>query len=92
MKSTIASLLIAIIALSSGLAAQSRTGSSAPLGSGNGNLPRAPDPRTSGPDTLPRVLYLTGKVVIDDGTLLSERVLIQSNCEGTVKTYGYTRR
>ncbi len=73
MKSTIVSLLIPIIALSSGLAAQSRTGSGAPLGSVPGNLPRAPDPRTNGPDTLPRVLYLTGKVVIDDGTLLERK-------------------
>jgi tetratricopeptide (TPR) repeat protein len=92
MKSTIVSLLIPIIALSSGLAGQSRTGSGAPVGSMPGNLPRAPDPRTNGPDTLPRVLYLTGKVVIDDGALLSERVLIQSNCEGTVRTEGYTDR
>jgi tetratricopeptide (TPR) repeat protein len=93
MKSTIVFLVILVMTLSVGLAAQSRPGGGdSNLGGANRNIPRAPDPRTDGPDTLPRVLYLSGKVVTDDGTPLTDRVLIQSNCEGTVRTEGYTDR
>jgi tetratricopeptide (TPR) repeat protein len=40
--------------------------------------------------TLPAMLYVSGKVVVDDGTPLTERALIQSNCHGLIKTEGYT--
>ena len=82
-----------------GSSAQSKPGGSAPgQGTASGRqvespdrtIPRIQDPRTDGPDTLPRVLYVSGKVVIDDGAPISDRVLIQSNCDGTVKTEGYT--
>jgi tetratricopeptide (TPR) repeat protein len=38
------------------------------------------------------VLYVSGKVVADDGNPITDKVLIQSNCEGTVRTEGYTDR
>ena len=81
-----------VLTLSVSLGAQSRPGAGDPHSgrAGDMNVPRAPDPRTDGPDTLPRVLYLSGKVVVDDGTPLNDRVLIQSNCKGTLRTEGYT--
>lgn len=54
------------------------------------NIPSIPNSRNDGPDTLPRLLYVSGKVVTEDGTPAVERVLIQSNCQGTVRTEGYT--
>jgi tetratricopeptide (TPR) repeat protein len=38
------------------------------------------------------VLYVSGKVVADDGNPITDEVLIQSNCEGNVRTEGYTDR
>jgi tetratricopeptide (TPR) repeat protein len=91
MKRPIFSSIISVLTLSISLTAQLRPGASDPhSGSGEMNIPRAPDPRTDGPDTLPRVMYLSGKVVVDDGSPLIERALIQSNCKDTVRTEGYT--
>ncbi len=80
------------LALSTEAQAQSGQRGTNPQGSGgNQNIqPSLPDPRTDGPDTVPRVLYVSGKVTVEDGTPPAERVLIQSNCEGTVRTEGYT--
>ena len=58
--------------------------------SGTSTFPSAPDLRNDGPDTIPAVSYVSGKVKIDDGTALPSRILIQSNCKGTVRTEGYT--
>jgi len=76
-------------------AAQSKPGGGSPsqgrqVDSPDRSMPRLPDPRTDGPDTLPKLLYVSGRVVTDDGAPISDRALIQSNCEGTVKTEGYT--
>ncbi len=46
------------------------------------NLPRT--------DTMPRSFFLSGKVMVDDGTLLTDSVNIQSICKGRIRTEGYT--
>jgi tetratricopeptide (TPR) repeat protein len=38
----------------------------------------------------PRSFFLSGKVTIDDGTLLTDSVVVQSNCRGRIRTEGYT--
>ena len=91
-------ILCVILAMASAItsAAQSKPGGGQATAPGrqvdppDRTTPHFPNPRTDGPDTLPRVLYVSGKVVIDDGAPISDRVLIESNCEGTVKTEGYT--
>src|SRR5215475_14335167 len=91
MKFTI--VVAAVVAtLTASASAQSKPGSNptVPGGAPTGNIPSLPNARTDGPDTLPRLLYVSGKVVTEDGTSPTERVLIQSNCEGTVRTEGYT--
>jgi len=62
-------------------------------GSGNGstvgNIPsqprNLPSPRNPAP-----TLFLSGKVVVDDGTELSNAAAIQTNCRGSAHTVGYT--
>jgi tetratricopeptide (TPR) repeat protein len=52
----------------------------------------APMPGTAMPslNTPSRTLFLTGKVVVDDGTPLTDPAMIQSNCRGRTRTEGYT--
>jgi TolA-binding protein len=87
MKYKVFSSLILVAILSISLTAQVRPGGS---GSGGTRGPRSADPRTEGPDVFSRVLNISGKVVLDNGSPLAERVLIESNCKGTTKTEGYT--
>src|ERR1700730_16841906 len=83
-------LLIVLFALAHGLSAQSRSGGGKPPTTGS--IPTNPGtppnlPRT---DTTPRSLFLSGKVMVDDGTLLTDSVIIQSLCKGRTRTEGYT--
>jgi tetratricopeptide (TPR) repeat protein len=57
---------------------------------GTSSIPRRPDPRPNFPDTNPSVFYILGKVVPSDGSSLSDRAAIQSNCRGALKTEAYT--
>jgi TolA-binding protein len=88
MKRILLCIAVLISALSPSALTQSRPRS------GDSSVPdprggTVPDPRTDGPDTIPRVLYVSGKVVVGDGTPPPDRVLIQSNCDGTIRTEGY---
>jgi tetratricopeptide (TPR) repeat protein len=38
----------------------------------------------------PRTMFLTGKVVIDDGTELTEAAAVRTICRGQIRTRGYT--
>jgi tetratricopeptide (TPR) repeat protein len=87
-------LLILFFALSPGLSAQS-TGGGGKQPSTTGSTPTNPtNPRTPpnlpSTDTMPRSLFLSGKVMVDDGTLLTDSVIIQSICKGRIRTEGYT--
>src|ERR1700756_4382655 len=75
-----------------GASAQSRPGAnpSIPGGASDRSIPPLPNPRTDGPDTLPKVLYVSGKLITEEGAPPTDRVLIQSNCEGTIRSEGYT--
>jgi len=55
-----------------------------------GNMGNAtPDTPSSAPG-LPKSLFLMGKVSVDDGSVLTEPVAVQSNCRGRIRTEGYT--
>jgi tetratricopeptide (TPR) repeat protein len=59
------------------------------LGRTTTSLPGTTSPTTS-PSTLPRPIFLSGKVAIDDGTPLPEPVPILRVCNGNPHTEGYT--
>src|SRR5579864_6342513 len=87
-------LLILYFALAHGLSAQS-PGGGGKQPSTTGSTPTNPtNPRTPpnlpSTDTMPRSLFLSGKVMVDDGTLLTDSVIIQSICRGRIRTEGYT--
>jgi tetratricopeptide (TPR) repeat protein len=55
----------------------------------------SPRPSLTAPDTLPGnnmrgPMFLSGKVMVDDGIPLTDPVLIQSVCRGRTRTEGYT--
>lgn len=84
-------LLILLLTLTHRLSAQQSPGGSgkpSPTVS-TSTIPRTPAnlPPT---DTTPRSLFLSGKVMVDDGTLLTDSVIIQSICRGRIRTEGYT--
>ncbi len=59
-------------------------------GSNIGNIPSTqprniPPPRTTAP-----TLFLSGKVVVDDGTELTNAAAVQTTCRGSSHTVGYT--
>ena len=85
-------LLIFLLASAPGLTAQS-TGAGGKKPSTTGSTPTNPGMSPSLPrieDTTPRSLFLSGKVIVDDGTLLTDSVIIQSICKGRIHTEGYT--
>ncbi len=65
-------------------------------GSGGMNTPSTPTPGMNIPNTLPnpdvgtRPMFLSGKVVVDDGTPLTDAAVIQSICRGNIRNEGYT--
>jgi hypothetical protein len=84
-------LLILLFSLALGLSAQSsggggkKTSTPASIPPNPGNVPSLPRS-----DTTPRSFFLSGKVMVDDGTLLTDSAIIQSICEGRTRTEGYT--
>src|ERR1700736_3266747 len=65
-----------------------------PTGPSRGNSPNFPGnfPDTTSPDQLQTPLYLSGKVVMDDGTPPPDRVAVQLTCQTRPRTIGYTDR
>lgn len=84
-------LLILVFSLALGLSAQSSRGGGKKT-SPPASIPPNPSNVPSLPrsDTTPRSFFLSGKVMVDDGTLLTDSAIIQSNCEGRTRTEGYT--
>src|SRR5450432_3134322 len=56
--------------------------------------PTSPVPTTTSPNntspSLPQPIYVSGRVMIDDGTPLPEAVVIQRVCSGAAHAEGYT--
>src|SRR5215469_17681336 len=50
------------------------------------NLPS----RLPNPDLSTRPMFLSGKVVVDDGTPLTDAAIIQTICRGNIRDEGYT--
>jgi hypothetical protein len=85
MKSILAlACLIAITCLSA--PAQSRTGGGGGRGAVAPTRPRLPPPDLSSNSTI----FLSGKAVLDDGSLLTESASIQTVCKGQKRTETHT--
>jgi hypothetical protein len=87
-------LLILFFAIAHGLSTQS-PGGGGKKPSTTGSTPTNPTNPTTSPnlqptDTMPRSFFLSGKVMVDDGTLLTDSVIIQSICKGRTHIEGYT--
>jgi tetratricopeptide (TPR) repeat protein len=85
----IAVLLTLFFALTAGLGAQ-RGGGGKPSNTGSNPTNPGMSPGQPRLDTTPRSFFLSGKVMLDDGTRLTDSALIQSNCKGRIRTEGYT--
>jgi tetratricopeptide (TPR) repeat protein len=83
-------LLTLFFSLALSLGAQSRSGGGKP--STTGSIPTSPgmSPSLPAPDVTPRPMFLSGKVIVDDGTPLTDSVMIQSICKGRIRTEGHT--
>jgi TolA-binding protein len=76
-------IVIATLSFPLPLPAQMRGGSSGTSrGAGRRDPNLTPDPS--------RMMNVSGKVVLDNGTPLAEKALIESNCKGTTRTVAYT--
>ena len=64
-------------------------GGSSGNGSTLGNVPTQPRNLPSPRNPVP-TLYLSGKVVVDDGTEITTAAAIQTSCRGSAHTVGYT--
>jgi tetratricopeptide (TPR) repeat protein len=95
--------LLTVVLFSSSLFAQHTGGSGGSAGgrpSGGTGGVNAPgnntNPGLNIPNTLPnpdigsRPMFLSGKVVVDDGTPLTDAAIIQSICRGNTRNEGYT--
>ena len=64
---------------------------SAQGGGGGRRIPAPTRPRLSTPDISPNTgIFLSGKVVVDDGSVLTESALIQTICRGQKRTEAHT--
>jgi len=94
--------LCLLVSISTSVFAQ-RPGGGTGGGTGGGGGTRGPGSGTNignTPSTMPnsipslptpsRMLFLSGKVVADDGTPIGESVAIQTLCRGITRTVGYT--
>src|ERR1700690_2350079 len=93
-SSCFGSTLFLALVLSAGVAAQSRSGGGTP-GSGSTGSSPIPNPQVHPPGdfpsiTMPGPTFLTGRVTVSDGTPLTEPVVIQSVCNGTLRNEGRT--
>jgi tetratricopeptide (TPR) repeat protein len=95
--------LLTVVLFSSTLFAQHAGGSGGSAGgrpsggAGGMNTPtNNPNPGLNLPSRLPtpdvgsRPMFLSGKVVVDDGTPLTDAAIIQSICRGNIRNEGYT--
>jgi len=57
---------------------------------GQERMPRLEDQRTPFPDTMQRPIFLSGKVVMDDGTPPPDSVVIERVCNGMPRPEAYT--
>src|SRR3974390_96068 len=73
------------LAVALGLSAQTHGGGGKNPGTSQGKS-AAPNV----PDTTVRSFFLSGKVVVDDGTPLTDPAAIQSNCKGRIHIEGFT--
>lgn len=79
-----------VLGFSISLLCQTHAGAGGSRSDGAGRpIPAIPDPHLDGPDATPRFLRVSGRVVPDDGSSLTDRAAIQSNCNGTLKTETY---
>lgn len=88
MRVRIPVLLILAVALPFSLNAQ-RGGGGKPGPSGT-TLGTGTSPNMPNPDYNSRPFFISGKVVVDDGTQLTDPATIQSLCKGRTHTEGYT--
>jgi tetratricopeptide (TPR) repeat protein len=90
MKCRTLSFLPFLVVLTLTLALEAQT--HRPPSPGNApTVPRSSNPNTSSTPS-PRSFFLYGKVIVDDGTPLTDPATIQSNCKGRIRTEGYTDR
>ena len=84
-------LTTAILTFAQGKPGGSGAGTGRSPGTTSPNLPSptAPD-RLPSDNPMTRSTFLSGKVAIDDGSLLTDRAIIQSVCRGNVRNEGYT--
>src|SRR5579872_976581 len=88
MKAPVVACLLVSLAASIPCFAQGRAGG---RGNGNANVSTLPLPGGDQPLSVPTV-FISGKVAIDDGTLLTEPAAIQSICKGRRHTETFTDR
>ena len=88
-----------VVVLTIGLIAQGRPGSGGGSRTPGSNSNTTRNPSLNVPaSTVPSPLdtrgptFLSGKVVVDDGTPLTDAALIQSICKGRIRAEGYTDR
>ncbi len=65
---------------------------SAQTSSGRGVAAMSDSPRMAAPDASRAAIFLSGKVVVDDGTPLTEPAAVQTICDGKRRTETYTDR
>ena len=78
-----------IVTVNTALRAQSSDSRLPPVSTGD-IFTSSQSSKSRSDNTLPSMTNLSGKVVVDDGTPILNRVLIQSNCHGVVRAEGYT--
>jgi tetratricopeptide (TPR) repeat protein len=83
-------LLTLFFSLALSLGAQSRSGGGKPPTTGSTPTSPGMSPSLPAPDVTPRPMFLSGKVIVDDGTPLTDSVMIQSICKGRIRTEGHT--
>ncbi len=79
-----------IVTVNTNLYAQSSNGGLPPVNTTGDIFTSSPSSNSRTDNTLPSMMNLSGKVVLDSGGPLPNRVLIQSNCHGVVRAEGYT--
>ncbi|MBZ5522542.1 MAG: tetratricopeptide repeat protein [Acidobacteriia bacterium] len=81
-----------VLALGLALISQSAAAFQRTTGGGNrsGSNPNIPPPNLPAPDMNTQPTFLSGKVLLEGGNALSEPVVIERICNGTVHREGYT--
>jgi len=92
MKAPLFACVFLVLAVGISAVAQGHPGGGKPAGGvPRGNLPSpSPSPGMSRPTFSTPTTFVSGKVVLDDGTELTEPVAIQTLCSGQTRTETYT--